>query len=136
MLLLDLSLIQADTSILHHSLRHYTGYQSNRYEHITPFSATLHWLPVQQIGTYYTILCDTTLATSSTADYFQAYCVGLSLPMWHLSYLLQRCLRAVSTHTWTHQPASLCAADHGDLLVSSTKMKIGGRSFLVAAPTV
>jgi len=59
--------------------------------------------------------------------------VGLSLRPWHLSCLFKDvCVPLVAIPGRT----SLLAADRGDLLVPSTKTKIGGRSFRVEAPTV
>jgi len=48
-------------------------------------------------------------------------------------YLLQRCLHAVSSHTWTHQPASCWSWWPS---VPSTKTKIDGRGFFVATLNV
>jgi len=84
---------------------------TGKFEHITP------------------VLCD-----SPTADYFQDCRAGLSLRLWHLSCLLQRCMRAVSSHTWTHQLASCWSRWPPGAIY--TKTKIGGRSSRVTAPTV
>ena len=89
---------------------------TGRYEHITPVLRNiLHWLPVQE-----RIICKiAVLAFNCIRDTGPVYFNDVCTPLADI-----------------HGCFSLRAADRGDLLVPSTKTKIGSRSFRIAAPTV
>jgi len=85
-------------------------------KHITPVLCdTLHWQPVQQWIIFKIAVLAFHCVRNTCPVYFKDVCVPLA---------------AIPRRT------ILRAADRDDLLVPSTKTKIGGRSFRVAAPTV
>ena len=87
-----------------------------RYEHITPvLHDTLHWLPAQQRIIFKIAVLALHFVRGTCPAYFNDVCVPLA---------------AIPGRT------NLRAADRGDRLVPSTKTKIGGLSFCVAALTV
>jgi len=79
------------------------------------FFATLHWLPVHQRIIFKIAVLSFHCVHGTCPVYFKDVCMPLA---------------AIPGRT------NLWAANWGDLLVPSTKTKIGGQSFRVAAPTV
>jgi len=86
---------------------------TGKYEHITLVLRDIHWLSVQ-------------LRITFKIAVLAVHCVRGTCPV----YFTDVCVPLAAIHT------NLRAADRGDLVVPSTKTKIGGRSFRVAAPTV